>query len=212
MLTATVLTNAHKYGPAHFGLPSLYLMTNDHDRRDTLATPPPSADDIETSPHASEAPLSKTESPEADDAEAEAAMRVVIPRVGLPPRDLVLASDSLFAEAARSIAEAAADIRKEREERRDANAAQLEMQSQILAEVRSAALTSDQNFETLRLSIKTLAESDKRQNERLADGDKRFANIERTIADLKDDLIARIDALELQLAAAKETRDPATTS
>lgn len=221
MLTAHNLAHTHSYGPAHFGLPSLYLMTSD--RPDTMASPPPSQDEIETHPHASAAPLRDTQPPHSDDAEAERSMRVMIPAPGATPRELAIAADSVLLQAIKEVSRAARVMVEEREERRVANSAQLDMQNQILVEVRSAARTSDQNFETIRLSIKSLAESDRRQNERLAEGDQRFAAIERSIADLKDELIAlitratadaaqRIDALELQLAAAKATRDPAPST
>lgn len=86
MLTATVLTDAHKYGPAHFGFSATY-MSNDHDRgSDTMASPPPSADDIETSPRASEAPLrGSTLPPGPDDQAVELAATKSAGKTMLPP-------------------------------------------------------------------------------------------------------------------------------
>jgi hypothetical protein len=223
MLTATVLTDAHKHGPAHFGLPSLYLM-NDHDDEcsDTMASPPPSQDDIATNPHASEAPLRRTQPPEADDAQAERVMRTMIPAPGTTPRDLVSASDSLLFEAIREVTGAARILREEREER-----ARFEERSQrnheaTIAAILKADANQTRNYEMVRDEIRHLKDSDVHQNRRLADGDERFGRIERSIADLKDELIAlitratqdagkRIAALEDELAAAKASRDPAPT-
>lgn len=202
-------------------------MSNDNDHvSDTMAAPPLSQDDIETNPHASEAPLRDTQPPQADDAEALRVMGTILPGALRNPSAQADESDSVLMQAIKEVSIAARVMVEEQAERRAAHNAQLDMQNQILAEVRGAARTSDQNFETLRLSIKSLAESDKRQNERLEDGEKRFAAIEASIKDIRAELLAhferaatealeaakRIEALEQELAAAKVQRDASQPS
>jgi hypothetical protein len=86
----------------------------------------------------------------------------------------------------------------------------------------------DELAQELRSFSERVTEKDTAQDERLAEGDKRFAAIERSIADLKDELLAlvnratadaakRIDALESELAkaradAARPPETPASTT
>lgn len=78
MLTLAFDSRHYAYGPAYFGLPATY-MSNDNERPDTLASPPPSQEDIATSPHASEAPIRDTKPPGAADAAATRATRTMLP-------------------------------------------------------------------------------------------------------------------------------------
>ncbi len=87
MLTAATSIHAHRHGPAHFGLSATYMSNDNNDRHDTLATPPPSADDIVTSPHASEAPIRDTMPPGAADAAATRANRTMLPPEAAPQLD-----------------------------------------------------------------------------------------------------------------------------
>ncbi len=218
-----LLQPAHRH--AATTRPKRIRMHDNDDSRTTTPTeaaPPPSQDEIATSPHASEAPLRDTQPPGADDREAERAMRTILPAAGTP-RDLVRASDSLFAKAAKDIAEAARDIRESREERKRFELAQIASQEQILEAVLSADRTSQQNYETLRLAISSQEKHIQAHTKRLAEGDERFGRIEESIEALKVELIARMDgvfkeyvgriqALEDELAAARATREAAATT
>lgn len=88
MLTTSLAFDSrhYAYGPAYFGLPATY-MSNDNERPDTLASPPPSQEDIATSPHASEAPIRDTQPPGAADAAATRANRTMLPPESPPQLD-----------------------------------------------------------------------------------------------------------------------------
>ena len=90
----------------------------------------------------------------------------------------------------------------------------LASQEQILAAIQSADRNSNRNYELIREEIRHLKDSDIKQDQRLKEGDQRFDQIERSIADLKTELIAlvtremklaadKIEVLEQQLAEAK---------
>jgi hypothetical protein len=90
----------------------------------------------------------------------------------------------------------------------------LASQEQILAAIQSADRNSNRNYELIRDEIRRLKDSDIKQDQRLKEGDQRFDQIERSIADLKTDLIAlvtremraaatKIEALETELAKAR---------
>jgi hypothetical protein len=120
-------------------------------------------------------------------------------------------ADSVFSDAVKQIADAARIIREGREERlRAEEQAQRNHDATIDAIVR-ADQNQSRNYELLRDEIRHLKDSDRRQDERLIEGDKRFATIEKSIADLKAELLAlvtragedaarRIAALESDLA------------
>lgn len=111
-------------------------------------------------------------------------------------------------EAARIASEAAADARKRFEDQ------QQQMQGEILTCVQRAEKSQEANFKILNHEVQELKASDIRQDGRLAEGDERFQQIERSIVALKDELIAlvtreiqaaakKIEALETELAKAR---------
>ncbi len=129
--------------------------------------------------------------------------------------------DSVFAQAVKIVASVGNDINRDRVERlrvadeqARAQAELLAQQTKILEAVQKADENSKRNYELLRDEIRHLKDSDLKQDRRLAEGEERFAQIERSIENLKTELLAlveratadaaqRIDALEKQLAEAK---------
>jgi hypothetical protein len=203
MLTTTVLTNAHKFGPSHFGLPGLYLMPND-DRPDTIV--PPTDREARTNPEASRSPMT----------------------LRPPPTDpwdtsFLNADDAVFSRAVKMLADAARANDESRRERKRFEEAQLTGQARIERAIEKADQNSQHNYSMLRDAFEKLAESDRQQNRRLAEGDERFGRIERSIEGLKEELLAhiaratedaakRIGALEDELARARANREPGPAS
>jgi len=134
----------------------------------------------------------------------------VAPPAPMPPAT----ADSIFSEAVARIVKAAKIIEEERaERRREAERAQRNHDATIDAIVR-ADQNQSRNYELLRDEIRHLKDSDRRQDERLIEGDKRFDQIEQSIADLKNELFdlvtratedaaRRIAALESEIAELK---------
>jgi hypothetical protein len=87
-------------------------------------------------------------------------------------------------------------------------------QDEILAAIQAADRNSNRNYELIRDEIRHLKDSDLKQDQRLKEGDRRFEQIEQSIKELKDELIAlvtremksaaeKIEVLEKQLLKAK---------
>lgn len=178
----------------------LITMSADH-RRNTDMAPPLDDDARDTLP------------PDADDSEAERVMGTMLPPGGTPA-ERVATADSLLMDLIRQVADAARAIHEGREERQRVDRTQAEMQEQILHAVEKADRNSQNSYAMLRDELRHLKDSDRQQNARLAEGDERFASIERSIKNLKDELIAhierligdavqRIEALETELTKAR---------
>jgi hypothetical protein len=205
----------------------LRLIMSQDERPDTI--PPDTHRESPTQPHASERPLK----PETLESMARDYTRTITPPPRQPDADELansaLASqnppawwaDSFIGAALSDFSAEARRIHAEREERRRYEQEQLRLQEKILEAVERAEQTvqraekrSDANFEIVHAELRSLKASDMRQDGRLADGDRRFQQIEQSIADLKDELIAlvtratedaakRIEALEQELANAR---------
>jgi hypothetical protein len=121
-------------------------------------------------------------------------------------------ADSIFTDAVNKIVDAANVIKSgkaeaeaiERQRRADHDA--------LLAAIQKADDNNQRSYKLLHNELLHLKDSDRTQNARLAEGDERFAAIEKSIANLKDELIAlvtratldaaeRIEALENELTA-----------
>jgi hypothetical protein len=169
--------------------PNLQIMPNDQDQREViLTTPAPDTDRAERD----------TQPPGPADVEATRALQTMLP--GKPPLSL---EDSYLDQAIRVVAAAGDKIDEDRGERRQQHEA-------VIAAIRRADENGNKNYELLRDEIRHLKDSDLKQDQRLKEGDKRFDQIEQSIADLKTLVLeanqaagVRIKVLEDQLAQAK---------
>jgi hypothetical protein len=173
-------------------------MSDNDDREITDTISPPSDREAKTNPDN----LKPSEAPEHRDA--------IAPSPSIPTLNPATA-DSMFTDAVNKIVDAANVIKSgkaeaeaiERQRRADHDA--------LLAAIQKADDNNQRSYKLLHNELLHLKDSDRTQNARLAEGDERFAAIERSIANLKDELIAlvtratrdaaeRIGALENELA------------
>lgn len=188
-------TTVHHFSPARRRNHLTLMSNDDHETTTTLA--PPTDREAPTNPEASVAPIQ--------------ALRP-------PPQEydtsFLRQDDSTFSRAVKLIADAARALDADREERRLATAQAQSNHNAVIEAIIRADANSTRNYEMVRDEIRHLKDSDLKQDRRLAEGDQRFEKIEQSIAALKDELIAlvtratadaavRIDALEQQLARAK---------
>lgn len=194
-----------------FTFPPSIIMPNDQDdSRNAVTTPAPPPSE----------PTTRTEN------EKPVAIQALRPPPLKYDASFLAQEDSVFSRAVQLVAEVGNDIDRDRNERRDAaesaatgQALLLKQNGEILAAIQKADDNNNKNYELLRTEILHLKESDVKQDQRLKEGDARFKQIEDSITELKNELIAlvtremklaadKIEALEQQLAEAK-ANDPA---
>lgn len=178
------------------------VMPNDDDQEDPRAVPTLAPD---TEPTRTENPV-----PERRDAIAPGAIPTLKPAT----------ADSMFTDAVNQIVEAANVIKAGKAEADRLEQRRREEHEALLAAIQKADDNNQRSYEMLRDELRHLKDSDLRQDQRLIEGEKRFATIEQSISELKVELLAmvakaateaaqKIEKLELALADLKARNAPA---
>lgn len=193
-------------------------MTDDTERRDNPTIEAP--------------PLSETEPERKTNPEASAPPAIQSLRP--PPPDpydtsFLQQDDSTFSRAVILIANAARALDEDRERQRFSEQQAQENHRALLTAITRADDNGNRNYEMLRSDIRHLKDSDREQDRRLAEGEERFGEIERSIEILKGEFLAalpgairailapyldRIDVLEREIEDLKKNvsaRSPSPT-
>ncbi len=101
-------------------------------------------------------------------------------------------ADSMFLDAVQKITRAARIIEDGEAEARATEARRRADHDALLAAIQKADDNNQRSYELLHNELRHLKDSDRHQNSRLAEGDERFAAIEKSIANLKDELLALV--------------------
>lgn len=145
--------------------------------------------------------------PEADDAEAAARMRTMLPSNGAM-KELVEASDSVIGDLIKQIADAARIMSQERADRAESAAISarnqttlVQQQGEILEILQKTAKSTEANHELMLQAVRGLQDADVAQDRKLAGHGERLAALEGMIEQLRVEILSTLpEAVQLALA------------